>query len=595
LLSKRRGLTSVALMAGLALTASACGGGSDSAGGTKTDAGGKVVKGGTLKMLGAGDIDHMDTASAYYTVSYTLLRGISRQLLSYPNSENADEANTPVADLATELKDPTDGGKTYSFTIKDGAQWDAKSGPRQITGADAARGFKRLCNPVQPTGAKGYFAGVIEGMAEYCAKFEKVQATVPAIKSFVEKNEISGITADGNNITIKLVQPAGDFPNILALPFSSPAPVESLDYLPDSPEFRQNFVASGPYKITTYVADKQIELDRNPAWKAETDDLRGANVDKISITEGSDEGPVQQQLEAGTADLPWDTYVPTANVAGLLARKDPKLALQANGSTNPYVTINFNSPNAKGALKNVKVRQALNYAVNKKNIIQVLGGPDINEPLGQILTPAITGYEKFDPYATPDSAGDPAKAKQMLAEAGFPNGLDLIYIYRNKGKAPSIATTLQADLKKAGVNLKLKQVPPADFYTQHLSKPAATKAGDWDLAGPGWNPDWQGNAARSFFVPLLDGRQCGEGSTNYNCYNSPEVNKLIDQALAEQDLDKAAALWHQADQKVMADAPWVPITTGKNPLYRSERIGGYKLFDFANNADITNVYLKDAS
>jgi ABC-type transport system substrate-binding protein len=585
LLSKRRGLTSVALMAGLALTASACGGGSDSAGGTGTDAGEKVVKGGTLKLLGAGDIDHMDTASAYYTVSSTLLRGISRQLLSYPNSDNADEANTPVPDLVTELKDPTDGGKTYSFTIKDGAQWDAKSGPRQITGADAARGFKRLCNPVQPTGAKGYFAGVIEGMAEYCAKFEKVQPTVPAMKDFVEKNEISGITADGNNVTIKLVQAAGDFTNILALPFSSPAPVESLDYLPDSPEFRQNFVASGPYKITTYVADKQIELDRNPAWKAETDDLRAANVDKISITEGSDEGPVQQQLEAGTADLPWDTYVPTANVAGLLARKDPKLVLQANGSTNPYVVINFNSPNAKGALKNVKVRQALNYAVNKKNIIQVLGGPDINEPLGQM----------FDPYATPDSAGDPAKAKQLLAEAGFPNGLDLIYIYRNKGKAPSIATTLQADLKKAGINLKLKQVPPADFYTQHLSKPAATKAGDWDLAGPGWNPDWQGNAARSFFVPLLDGRQCGEGSTNYNCYNNPAVNDLIDQALAEQDVDKAADLWHQADEKVMADAPWVPITTSKNPLYRSERVGGYKLYDFANNADITNVYLKDAS
>ena len=594
MLSKRRGLTSVALMAGLALTAAACGGGSGgSTPGTPEE--GDAKKGGTLRILGAGDIDHMDTASAYYTVSYTLLRGISRQLVSYPNDADEEKANTPVADLAEELSDPTDDGKTYTFKIKEGAQWDAKSGPRQITGADAARGFKRLCNPVQPTGAKGYFAGVIEGMEEYCAKFEKVAATVPAIKDFVEKNEISGITAEGNTVTIKLVQPAGDFLNILALPFSSPAPIEHLDYLPDSPEFRQNFVSSGPYKITTYVADKQIELDRNPAWKAETDELRKANVDKISITQGSDEGPVQQQLQAGTADMSWDTTVPTANVPALLAAKDEKLALVDNGSTNPYIVINFDSPNAGGALKDVKVRQALNYAVNKKNIIQVLGGPDLYKPLGQILTKPILGYEEFDPYATPESAGDPAKAKQMLAEAGYPNGLNLIYLYRNRGKAPAIATTLQADMKKAGVNLTLKQVPPADFYTQHLSKPAATKAGDWDLAGPGWNPDWAGNAARSFFVPLLDGRQCGEGSTNYNCYNNPEVNTLIDQALAEQDLDKAAGLWAEADKKTMADAPWIPVTTGKTPYYHGDRVKNWVYFPFANNADITNVFLDDAT
>jgi peptide/nickel transport system substrate-binding protein len=154
---------------------------------------------------------------------------------------------------------------------------------------------------------------------------------------------------------------------------------------------------------------------------------------------------------------------------------------------------------------------------------------------------------------------------------------------------------MQAELAKSNIRLKLKQVPNADFYTQHLSKPAATKAGDWDLAAPGWNPDWQGNAARSFFVPLLDGRQCGEGSTNYNCYNSAEVNGLIDKALAERDLDKTADLWHQADQKVMADAAWVPVATGKNPLFRASRVGGWIYYDFANNGDITNVWLKDGA
>jgi len=586
LLKNRRGLAVAALVAGVALTASACG----SSGNNNTGVSG-AKRGGTLKMLGGGDIDHMDTASAYYTVSYTLLRAISRQLVSYPNSADRTKANTPVADMAESIPTPTNGGKTYEFTIKTGVKWDTTP-PRQVTGADAVLGFKRLCNPLQPTGAIGYFSGVIEGMKDYCDAFLKAPGTVAGMRSFIQSHEISGLKADGNKVSITLVQPAGDFLNILALPFSSPAPVEYLNYLPDTPEFRQKFISDGPYKISKYVADKSIDLVRNPAWDSSTDKLRHAYVDAISVTEGSDEGPVQKALKAGTADMSWDTYVPTADIPGLKAVNDPDLSLVDNGSTNPYVVFNLQSPNAGGAMKNLKVRQAINYAVSKKNIIQVMGGPDLFTPLGQILTPTILGYKQFDPYATPNSAGDPVKAKQLLSEAGFPNGLKLIYLYRNKGKAPLVAQTLQADLAKAGITLKLKVVPNADFYTQHLQKPSAAKSGDWDLAAPGWNPDWAGNAARSFFVPLLDGRQCGEGSTNYSCYNNPEVNKLIDQALAESDQAKAADLWHQADVKVMADAPWVPLETGKNPLYHGSRVGNWVYFDFANNGDITNVYIK---
>jgi ABC-type transport system substrate-binding protein len=580
----------VAAAAGLTLLASACGG---SSGSPSTGSGGTVVEGGHLKLLGGGDIDHLDTASAYYSVTYSLMRAISRQLVSYPNDPDPTKARTVVPDMATAMPAVSADGLTYTMTIRDGVQWNAKSGARQVTGVDAVRGFKRLCNPVEPTGAPGYFIGVIAGMKEYCDGFAKVPATISAIKGYVEGHEISGVSAKGNTLTIKLVQPAGDFVNILALPFSSPAPIESLAALPDSPQFRQAFVSDGPYTITRYVAEKSIELVRNPAWKKSTDPLRAAHVDTISIVQGSDEGPVQQQLQAGTTDMSWDTYVPTAQIPSLKAAKDPRLALVDNGAINPYISINLQSPNAGGALKKLLVRQAINYATNKKAVVQVLGGPDVYTPTGQVLTPTLLGYKKFDPYATPESAGDPAKAKQMLAAAGYPNGLDLTFIYRNKGKAPAIAATMQAELKKAGIRLKLKVVPNPDFYTQHLSKPAATKAGDWDLAAPGWNPDWQGNAARSFLVPLLDGRQYGEGSTNYNDYNSPVVNALIDKALAEKDLAKVADLWHQADVKVMADAPWVPVATGKNPLFHASRVQNWVYFDFANNGDITNVWLKD--
>ncbi|MDT7539678.1 MAG: peptide/nickel transport system substrate-binding protein, partial [Actinomycetota bacterium] len=101
MLSKRRGLSTAALIAGVALTAAACGGSSGGSSTPGTDTSG-AKKGGTLKLLGAGDIDHMDPASAYYQTSYTLLRMQTRQLLSYPATKDEKAAVTPIPDLATD-------------------------------------------------------------------------------------------------------------------------------------------------------------------------------------------------------------------------------------------------------------------------------------------------------------------------------------------------------------------------------------------------------------------------------------------------------------------------------------------------------------
>jgi peptide/nickel transport system substrate-binding protein len=590
MLRKRRGLTTVALVAGIAITAAACGGSSGDSGSEPDTSGAK--KGGTLKLLGAGDIDHMDTVSAYYQTSYTLLRAQTRQLLSLPATKDEKAAIDPVADLATEDAEPTDGGKTYTYTIRDGAKWDTQPA-RQVTGADVERGFKRLCNPVQPSGGIGYFVGVIVGMKEFCEPFAKVSPTIPAIKAYVEGHKISGITSNGNEVTIKLVQPAGDFRNILAMGFSSPSPIEMLSYLPDSPEFRTHFISDGPYKITKYVAEKDIELVRNPAWDPKSDPIRKAWVDNISIVQGSDEGPIQQQLQAGTVDMSWDTTVPIANIPSLLSTKDPN-ATKVGGGRVDYMVFNTLSPNNNKALSNPKVRQAINYAVNKKAVIQVLGGPDLFKCTYNILPPAITGYQKVDTYSTgEDCPGDPAKAKQLLADAGFPNGITLKYIYRNKGKAPAIAATMQAELKKSGITLQLKQVNPADFYTQHLSHLPAIKSGDWDVAVPGWSPDWAGNGARTFFVPLLDGRLFAEGTTNYGGYNNPEVNKVVDEALAADSLDKAADAWARADKMTVDDAPWVPIDYGYSVRYHAKTIDGcFILPGDTDNCDVTNVWKK---
>jgi ABC-type transport system substrate-binding protein len=197
---------------------------------------------------------------------------------------------------------------------------------------------------------------------------------------------------------IHLQEPASDFANILAMPFASAAPVEYLASVPDSNAFRQHTISDGPYQITSYQPGKQILLDRNPAWEQSGDPIRHQYVDRIQITQGQDQGPVQQQIQAGTADMEWDTQVPIANVPQLQAANDQRLGIFPTLSTNPYVVFNLQSPNNNRALANVKVRQALEYTVNKVAIGQVYGGPSLNTPLDQVIPPGNIGYQQFDLY-----------------------------------------------------------------------------------------------------------------------------------------------------------------------------------------------------
>lgn len=570
-----------ALAAILSLTA-ACGGMVN----TGTDSG-VPREGGTLEVVGSGDIDHLDPASAYYVPTWRLQRALTRQLVAYPYSADPAVSTTPVPDLAVSIPEPTDDGKTYTFRIREGASWDAADGPRQITADDVVLGFQRLCNPVLPNPAPGYFSATIVGFDKYCQNMLKIEPTAAAIKDYIDNNEISGVHAvDDLTVEFNLRKPASDFLNILALPFATPMPVESLKYVPDSPEFRKNFIASGPYKIERYLANQSITLIRNESWDPDSDPVRKAYVDRIEVIMGSDEGPVQKQMEAGTADLAWDTEVPVSDLHRLRSVKDPGLTIEPDGSIQ-YLVMNMRPGRP---LNNPEVRRAINVAIDKTAIVKIMGGPSVAEPINRILPPQIAGgeLEVTSPYVTKGDKGDPEEAKRILANAGVSN-LTLRLPYRNAGKAPSMAQAVQQDLRQAGIQVQLVATLPNLFYTNYLFVPEA----NWDIAVPGWLPDWYGNAGRSFFVPLLDGRTCGPNSSNFGCYDSQDTNKLIDEALEASSEDEAAKIWAEADQRATEDAAWVPLITISTPKFHSDRVQDYLISLGTNGADYTNIWLSE--
>jgi ABC-type transport system substrate-binding protein len=581
-----------AVLAAVAVVAAACG---TSGGTTPTAQTGQ--RGGTLLMLGNGDVDHLDTASAYYTVSYQLERAYSRQLVSYPTTSDQQKQISIVADVATQVPSQSNGGissdgKTYTFKIRSGVKWDTTPA-RQVTAQDFVLGLKRLCNPVNPVGAPSYYESTIAGFKDYCEPMLALKdQSASAIANYMNTNQISGVSTSGNDtLKINLLQPASDFLNIMALPFASAAPQEYLQYVPGDDTFNQHIISNGPYKIVKYDPNKEIDLDRNPAWSASSDPLRAAYVDHIKVTQGLDATAVQQQLAAGTGDWDWDVNPQAADLAQLMQSHDPRLVIGPPGTFSPYVVFNLQSPNSNKAVQNLAVRQAIEYAINKTAIAQLYGGLSINQIATQTLASVDAGYQKFDLYPDNNGNGDSAKAQSTLQQSGLSN-ITINMVYRTSGRHPKVAQSIQADLAKIGITLKLIPVPPAQFYTKYLESADASKRGVWDIAAPGWIPDWFGNNGRSILQPLFDGRTYGPGTVDYGDYNSDVVNNLIDKALAAKSQSEANNDWHQIDMQVMKDAAVVPMLDQETPIFHSSRVQNFINMAFWQNGDPTNVWLK---
>jgi peptide/nickel transport system substrate-binding protein len=608
---RRLAVISAAVLAAAGLAA--C---SSSAKTSPASSAGKPVYGGTLNIVAASGPDHIDTVPAYYTADYELERGYARQLVSYPtvpatstSSAGWTTDTTPVADVATEVPTVanggiTGGGKTYTFHIKPGVDWDS-SPVRQVTSYDFLREFKAFCNPVSPVGNETYYISTIVGMNAYCnseASYfanAKVHAPTAAnVAGFQNSNAITGIaTPDSMTIQFTLIQPASDFLNMLAMPFASARPAEYDTYVPNSLQLDQHTLSDGPYQISSYLPGKSITMVRNPAWKQSTDPIRHDYVSEVQVTLGVTSASTQlADMEAGTEDLPMDTAINPASISGLLASNPSNFRIWPDSDLYPYAVFNLRSPDANGAMGKLLVRQAIEYGLDKAAAVKAIGGPAVAQVTNTVVPPGNVGYVNYNLYPDDNGQGNVAMCKSDLAKAGYPNGLTLLYMYQNDSSDTRIFTAIQASLALCGVTLQGKPEPGSSIFVDLGDAPEGNKAGDWDMGQAIWFPDWFGNNGRTTVQALFAGPDCGINTVNDGCYDSATVNNLIGQAEAASSLAQAGSFWHQADEDIMSDAAIVPIMSQQFPLYASTRVRGvnYPTAIFAPNIgdpDITNVWL----
>lgn len=549
--------------------------------------------GGTLRIASLQpDMDAFDPLTGYSVDSWEILRAVTRQLVTYPGSEKSlKDDTTLVPDLAKSWDVSAD-GKTYTFHLRDGIRY---AGPttRPIVAKDFVYAIKRFCDPNKQVAAVNYFNLAFSGFAEYCKAFSQVPTgDLAASKAFIDSHEIPGVSApDDKTLVLRSDSKNYDFLNILSMNFVTPLPEEVASrYFPDSLAFRQNFPSSGPYEVANYVSGQQLVLKKVPGYNHEADPARKAYVDQIDISfTGNTEDSVVQRIQAGDADLSLYLDVPPqAALRQYLLRNSPELHSANSGAAN-FIAINA-QPQAKSpgatALRDLRVRQALDYAIDKAHIVQAQGGKIAALPLGQIITSTLLGHETFDPYATPGSKGDVEKAKALLQQAGFAQGLTLDLVYRANNQFSTIAVILKEDVAKAGIKLNLIPLPPPQFMA-YLQSPTNR----WDLALGQTSPDWQGPATRMLLGGWLnsDASPCGRGNVYAICYSNPQLNALAKQAYAS---DNPGPLWQQADKLVSADLPWIPLFEKRRVVITSDRVTHWTWSSLATQADITNIALK---
>lgn len=549
--------------------------------------------GGTLRIASLQpDLDAFDPLTGYSVDSWEILRAVTRQLVTYPGSpQSLKDDTTLVADLAKSWDVSAD-GKTYTFHLRDGIRY---AGPtnRPIVAKDFVYAIKRFCDPNKQVAAVNYFNLAFSGFADYCKKFAQVPTgDLAATKAFIDSHDIEGVSApDDHTLVLRSDSKNYDFLNILSMNFVTPLPEEIASrYYPDSQEFRKNFPSSGPYEVASYASGQKLVLKKVADYNHEQDPARKAYVDQIDISfTGNNEDSVMQRVQAGDADLSLYLDVPPQAVIRQYVIKNSPYLHSANSGAANFIAINA-QPEAKSpgatALRNLKVRQALTYAVNRAHLVQAQGGKIAALPLGQIITSTLLGHEKLDLYATADDKGDPAKAKALLQEAGLSNGVTFDLVYRANNQFSTLAVILKEDLAKAGITLNLNPVPAPQFMA-YLQSPE----NHWDLALGQTSPDWQGPATRMLLGGWLNSEAapCGRGNVYAICYSNPQLNQLAKQAYAS---DNPGPIWAQADRLVSADLPWIPLFEKRRIAVTSDRVTHWTWSSLATQADITNIALK---
>ncbi|ROQ35711.1 peptide/nickel transport system substrate-binding protein [Streptomyces sp. PanSC19] len=576
-MNKRTSTTlATALVATLTLGATACSGGKEAGGdrGRKNPVtanngatvGGTPRKGGTLTVLSNQDFTHLDPARNWVMGDMDFgTRLLYRTLVTY-RAEPGAKGGDLVPDLAEDLGTASNGAKTWTFRLKQGLKYEDGT---PITARDVKYNVERSFSPDLPGGP--------DYAARYLAGAEGYQG--PAGGRHLDSVK----TPDDHTIVFELRKPFAEFPYATVLPTFAPVPPAK----DEGPRYDNRPFSSGPYKIESYARDKQLVLVRNTHWDAGTDTVRKAYPDRIVVTMGLKANQIDDRLIASAgADasaVPWGKLRPESTPK-VLTEADVKARLLAE-STNCTEMVQMHT--GRAPFDDVRVRRAVQYALDREALVTASGGPALNDAATALMPGSLfEGGKQPDTLGIP-LTGDVAKAKQLLKEAGKPDGLSTAITVSNGDKA--VGEAIQQSLGRAGIKVTIETVDPSAFYDTIGDTENRT-----DLVYTGWCPDYPSG---STFLPFVfDGRYIKEkgNSGNHSLFRDRATMKRMDEIAAMADAARANKAWQTLDGEILAKAPTAPAVIERMPLLLGTNVAGaFGHTSFGGQIDYATVGLKD--
>jgi peptide/nickel transport system substrate-binding protein len=512
-----------------ALGLASCGSSSNESSG-----GGGGKKGGTLNGTYASFPDYMDPALSYTAEGWTAMADVYTPLLTYKHA-NGVEGSEVIPGLAKEMPKITNGGKTYTLFLRPGLKY---SDGTPVKASDFPFAVERMIK--LNSGGSPFYLSIV-GAEKFA---ETKQGPIPGIKT----NDKTG------EIVINLEGPRGTFTNELGLMFVAPLPQNTPieDLSADPPP------GTGPYMITKSQPGKGWEYARNPYWAKANGpampDLPEGVVDSAKMTVIRNPQSQVDDIEQGTYD--WMQNPPPSSRYAEVKEKFEGTQFRVEPTISTYY---FWMNSQKAPFDDVKVRQAVNYAIDSKALERIYAGQI--KGTQQILPPGMPGYEQFELYPT-----DIEKAKELIKEAN-PSDMDITVWTDTESPNNEAGEYLNEVLKELGFNTTLKIINADNYFTVigNLSTP------DLDAGWSDWFQDYP--HPNDFFQPLLAGESIqSTNNNNFAQFDDTAVNKKIKELGAEQlgpDQEKAYA---ELDEEVMEEAPWAPYGTRTLSTFVSDAI-----------------------
>ncbi|MEV4037438.1 ABC transporter substrate-binding protein [Streptomyces umbrinus] len=549
----------VAATAALALTAAACSSSDDgSASGPTSPSSGSGSsafrpehKGGTLRMVAHAAAGSLDPQVNYTLQYWQLYQSMYDGLLAFKKT-GGQQSFTVVPDLATAMPKVTNGGKTYTFTLRKGIKF---SNGKALTTDDVVASFQRIFKVSSPT-AGTFYNGIVG--ADACIK-KPADCTLD-----------KGVVGDASagTVTVNLTAADPEFPYKLAVPHASVVPKGS----PAKDAGTKPLPTTGPYMAASYDPNRALKLVRNPHFKEWSREGQPQGYpDKIDYTFGQTVESEVTAVQNGQADWMYDP--PPAD---RLNEIGTKYASQAH--VNPltafwYLTLNVNS----APFDNKLARQAINWAVDREAVVRLYGGKNLASPACTILPPGFPGHLDSCAYTKGGgktwSAPDLAKAKELVKKSGTA-GQEVGIVVQDDEVNKSIGQYLQSLLTQLGYKATLKPLSGNIQFTYIQNTKNKVQ-----LALTSWYQDYP--AASDFLNVLLSCASFHPGSDssiNISGFCDKGIDARMRTALKTGQTDQKSAYqqWGTIDQDIMKESPVVPVINPKIIDFTSKRVGNYQ-------------------